>query len=74
MERETIMTVLSAIRKSDAPIADDALLFEDLGLSSLEMMTALFRIGDALDIAIDYAKLAGTRTVGQLIDAIKSMT
>lgn len=74
MEREKIIKILFDSLKNDAAIADDALLFDDLGFSSLEMMTILFEIEDSLDITIDFSKLAGTKTVGQLICMIESMT
>lgn len=68
-ERDAVKSILSNHCYDRVMVTDNTLL-EDLGYTSLETMLVIIEIEDELKIKIEYSKILGVKTVGQLIESI----
>ncbi|HVX10651.1 MAG TPA: acyl carrier protein [Pirellulales bacterium] len=77
MNREQIRVVLKTIfeeetNQSLASLDDDALLAEDFALDSVDLVSLLMRVESHFQVRLTNAELTDSRTVGALIDLVKT--
>ena len=67
---DAIKSILYRHISSDISICEDSLLFEDLGLDSLEMFLVLCDLEENANIKVDLAKLSMAKTVADFIHCV----
>ena len=72
---EQIQEMLAEILPQGAPrVTADLDLINDLNINSLKVMELVEKLEDAYDLSIPINILAGVRTVGDLVEAIGTLT
>ena len=72
---EQIQEMLAANLPQGAPrVTADLDLINDLNIDSLKVMELVEKLEDAYDLSIPINILAGVRTVGELVEAIRRLT
>ena len=70
-----IQEMLAEILPQGAPqVTADLDLINDLNINSLKVMELVEKLEDAYDLSIPINILAGVRTVGDLVEAIGTLT
>ena len=77
MAREEVVTALKEVLvdrlKVDAnTITDDANLFEDLGLDSIDLMTVVMAVEERFSIEVSDDELEDVTTLGQAADLLNN--
>ncbi len=67
---DKIIALIRQRLEDDVEITESSNFFNDLGLSSLDMVTLLFSIEDEIGVQINLMDLTGIKTVGELIQKI----
>lgn len=79
MNREQVRGVLKAIFEEETnqtleALEDDAVLAEDFALDSVDLVSLLMRVESQFQVRLTNAELTESRTVGALIDLVRSKT
>ena len=79
MNREQVRDVLKAIFEEETnqtleALEDDAVLAEDFALDSVDLVSLLMRVESQFQVRLTNAELTESRTVGALIDLVRSKT
>lgn len=77
MNKEEVLTVIKEliserVEKDVSEISDGSTLMDDIGLSSLEVMTMLADIEEKFSVSIDTEKTSEVATVNDLADLVIS--
>lgn len=68
--RERIIEIIMESTETEERVTDETELFEDMGLSSMEIMVLVGDLEYEFCVNIPISKISNVRTVGELSDAI----
>ncbi len=67
MEQSKVFEIIKRFTAEGVEIREDSEFFNDLGLSSLEMMSLILALEEELETKINIMELVGIKTVGELV-------